>query len=441
MKRKRLIGFIATLLVFQSVNAQKYSITEAVDYALKNNKKVDNADFEIEKANQKVKQTFGIGLPNISAEGTFNHFLDIATTVAPAQAFNPFAGPDDIVELQFGTEFNMGASLTVSQLIFDGSFLVGLQTAKKFKNVSALQKQKTELDIKEAVTKAYYSVLVSSESITTLEDLLKTSQKMYDDTKIIFEEGLIEEDNLDQLNLSVLNTKNAISSAKKQLELAETMLKYEMGLDLNSTISLTSSFKEVVSQVQNVNTDTDLANNLDVQLLNTQVELNQLGVKYEKSRGLPSLGAFFSHQQNAFRNDFDFFENKPWYPTTIWGLKLSIPVWSGGQQKALVNQAKLTLKQSENELKLVEDGLSLQLKNAKTAYDNAKEAYEVQQEAVETAKKIYDRYQIKYKEGVVSSMELTQAQSQYVSSESQYIQAMYNLINTKLQLDKLSNKL
>lgn len=421
---------------------ESFSLTEAIDYALKNNKKSINADYEIEKANQKVKETRAIGLPQVNAEGNFNHFLDIATTVAPAQAFNPLAPDDAIVELQFGTEFNTSASLTVSQLLFDGSYFVGLQTSRKFKSVSQLQKKKTELEIKEGVTKAYYNVLVAKESIKVLEELLVTNQDLVTKTQVLFDEGVTDEDNLDQLKLGVLNIKNSIAASNKRLELAETMLKYEMGMSLASSIETTSELNDIVQSVSVSDiSSNEISNNIDFQLIETQIELQELNVKYEKSRSLPSLGAFFNHQQSAFRNEFDFFENKPWYPTTLWGLKLSIPIWSSGQQAALVNQAKLDLKQTENQLNMLEDGLQLQLTNAKTNFQNAIDAYELQKEAIETSKKIYDRHQIKYNEGVISSMELTQTQNQYINAQSSFISAMYEVVNARIELDKITNKL
>lgn len=430
--------------VFLGAKAQStFTIDEAIAYALKNNAKIENADLTIESARQKVKETRAIGLPQINANGQFQQFIDIATTVAPANAFNPLAPADQIVELQFGTEFNTSASVTATQLVFNGSYLVGLQTAKKFGFTSQLQKQKTEQDVKESVLKSYYGVLVSQESIATLEDLLKTTTKIFEDTKLVYEQGMIEEDNVDQLSLSVLNTKNALTSSIRQLENAKEYLKYEMGYDAKSDISVSTDFEGIVNalSVENSQAKTEIIENLDYQLLKQQMELQMLNVKYEKSRSLPNLAAFFTHQQSAFRNQFDFLDNKPWYPTTLWGLKMNIPIWSSGQSGALKQQAKIQLKQTENQLKLLESGLGVQVNVAKSNFNNAYDSYLSQKEAVSISKKIYDKYQIKFKEGVINSLELTQSQSQYLQSQTNHIKAMFDLINTKVELDKLTNNL
>lgn len=444
MKIKKYIVLALLSSVFLNVKAQNsFSIDEAIDYALKNNAKIDNANLTIESAKQKVKETRAIGLPQVNAEGQFQQMIDLATTVAPANAFNPAAPADQMVELRFGTEFNTSATLTASQLIFDGSYLVGLQTAKKYGITSQIQKKKTEQEVKESVLKAYYSVLVSQESINTLDGLLKTSNEIFEDTKKVFEQGLIEEDNVDQLSLSVLNTKNALTSAQRQLEAAKQYLKYEMGYDLNANIDVSTNFEGLINalSVENSTSKSEFTSNLDYQLLKQQIELQMLNVKYEKSRSLPNLAAFFTHQQSAFRNEFNFLANKPWYPTTLWGLKMQIPIWSSGQSGALRQQAKIELEKTENQLKLLESGLGVQINTAKVNFQNAYDSYLAQKEGVDISKKIYDRYQIKFKEGVVSSMDLTQAQSQYLQTQSNYIKAMFDLINSKVELDKLTNNL
>lgn len=444
MKMNKYIILTFLSLVFLELKAQNsFTIDEAIAYALKNNAKVENADLGIESAKQKIRETRAIGLPQINGEGSFNHFLDIATTVAPANAFNPLAPADQIIELQFGTEFNTSASVTATQLIFDGSYLVGLQTAKKYGITSQIQKKKTEQEVKESVLKAYYGVLVSQESIATLEDLLKTTTKIFEDTKKVYAQGMIEEDNVDQLSLSVLNTKNALTSSTRQLANAKEYLKFEMGYDASSDISVSTDFEGIVNalSVENSQAKTEVTGNLDYQILKQQIELQMLNVKYEKSRVLPNLAAFFTHQQSAFRNDFDFLKDKPWYPTTLWGLKMNIPIWSSGQSGALKQQAKIQLKQTENQLELLESGLGVQVNVAKSNFNNAYDSYLSQKEGVSISKKIYDKYQIKFKEGMINSLELTQAQSQYLQSQTNYIKAMFDLINTKVELDKLTNNL
>ena len=444
MKKNRIILALACMAGFSSLAQQSFSLDEAIEFASKNNASVKNAILEIESANQKVKETKAIGLPQVSAAGEFQNFLDIPITVAPANAFNPAAPADELVSLQFGTEYNAKGSLNANQLIFNGSYLVGLQTSKKYKKVSEYQKTKTIQDVKENVIKAYYGALVAEKTVATLTEISEASKSIYNQTKGLYEEGLIEEDNVTQLSLNVLTSQNSLNSAKRQLEDAKNVLKFQMGMDVNETISLSSDFDAVISSLDASQSEvsSDISQNIDFLLLNQQRELNVLNIKYEQSQYLPSLNAFFTHQQNALRNDFDLLESgKPWFPTTIWGLNLSVPIFSSGSRMALVSQAKIKLKQTENNLAQLEKGLSIQTEAAKTKYSNAFETYNTSKEAVAISKKIYNNYQIKFKEGLISSLDLSQIQTQYLSAQTQYIQSMYNLVSSKIELDKITNKL
>jgi len=444
MKKPLIIIALACLAGLNSSAQQSYSLEEAIDFATKNNASVKNAVLGIESANQKVKETRAIGLPQVSAAGEFQNFLDIPITVAPANAFNPAAPADELVSLQFGTEFNAKGSLNANQLIFNGSYLVGLQTSKKFKKVSEFQKTKTIQDVKENVIKAYYGALVAEKTVVTLTEIAATAQTIYDQTKGLFDQGLIEEDNVTQLSLNVLQAKNSLNGAKRQWDNTKNLLKFQMGMDVNESISLTSDFDAVISSLDASQSEvtSEINQNIDFLLLNQQRELNVLNVKYEQSQYLPSLNAFFTHQQNALRNDFDLLESgQPWFPTTIWGLNLSVPIFSSGSRSSKVSQAKIQLKQTENSLSQLEKGLSIQTQSAKTNYDNAFDTYTTSKEAVSISKKIYNNYQIKFKEGLITSLDLSQIQTQYLSAQTQYIQSMYNLVSAKIELDKITNKL
>lgn len=444
MKKLLILTALACAAGLSSLSQQSFSLEQAIDFATKNNASVKNAILGIESANQKVKETRAIGLPQVSAAGEFQNFLDIPITVAPANAFNPSAPADELVSLQFGTEYNAKGSINANQLIFNGSYIVGLQTSKKFKQVSQFQKTKTIQDVKENVLKAYYGALVAEKTVATLTEISSTSITIYDQTKGLFEQGLIEEDNVTQLSLNVLQAKNSLNSAKRQLENAKNLLKFQMGMDVNESISLSSDFDAVITSLDASQSEvsSEISQNIDFLLLNQQRELNVLNVKYEQSQYLPSLNAFFTHQQNALRNDFDLLESgQPWFPTTIWGLNLSVPIFSSGSRMSKVSQAKIELKQTENSLAQLEKGLSIQTQSAKTNYDNAFDTYTTSKEAVSISKKIYNNYQIKFKEGLITSLDLSQIQTQYLSSQTQYIQAMYNLVSAKIELDKITNKL
>ena len=289
-----LVLFISTISINYSQTS--FSISEAIDFSVNNNVNVKNALLGMESASQKVKETTGMGLPQVSASGQFQNFLDIPITVAPANAFNPAADPDELVELQFGTEYNTTGTLSVNQLLFSGSYIVGLQTSKTFKAVSEYQKDKSIIETKEMVMKAYYGVLIAAKTVESLKEISTTSERIYNETNAFYKEGLIEEENVIQLSLNVLNSKNALNNAERQLQNAKSVLKLQMGYDLSKDITLTSEFESVVSSLgaEASAVESDISQNIDFMLLNKQLELSKLNVKYEQSEYLPTLSAFFN---------------------------------------------------------------------------------------------------------------------------------------------------
>lgn len=440
--RNNFYAILFLLLVKSSFSQQSFTLKQAQDYALEHNQEVLNADLDLQIAEKKVWETTASGLPQISAKGELQNFIDIPTTVLPANAFNPLAPADELVGVKFGTDYNVTGTVQVSQLLFSGNYLVGLQAAKTYTSLSKQMKDKSEQDVKSSVANAYYTVLVLQENVVTLDSTLLKMKDLLNTTQILVDNKVMESTNASQLKLSVLQVENGIAKVKSQLEVAYSLLKMEMGMDLSAAISLSDTYADITTSAANyANEKFSSNNNIDYQLLETQLKLNELSLKNTKANYLPSLAAFLSHQQVAMRNDFDFFDgDKDWYPTTVWGLTLNIPIFSSGQRASQVSQAKLEVQKTENTIAQLDKGLQLQYIQFSSQYNNAKDAFETQKKAVDVAEEILNSTEIKYKEGVVSSMELTQVQNQLLQAQTDLTNAGFELIKAKLDLDKLFNK-
>ncbi len=391
MKKHIYIVFIL-LLVKSTIGQQNYTLKQAQDYAIANNQNAKNADLDIQIAEKKVWEMTASGLPQISASGEFKNFIDIPTSVLPANTFNPSAPADELVGIQFGTNYNVTGTIQVNQLLFSGNYLVGLQAAKTYTSLSQQLKDKSEQDIRSNVANAYYTVLVLEKNVQTLDSTLLKIKELYKTTQILVDNKVMESTNASQLKLSVLQVENGISRVKSQLEVSKSLLKMEMGMDLSSPITLTDLYTDITASAVNYGEEKfSTENNIDYKLLETQYKLNELSYKNTKANYLPSLAAFFSHQQNALRNDFSFFDGeKDWFPTTLWGLSLNIPIFSSGQRAAQVSQAKLEMEKTQNTLDQLSKGLTLQMIQASSSYNSAKGVYETQKTAVTVAKEILE---------------------------------------------------
>lgn len=424
------------------VAQQSFTLEEAKQYAIANHTDAKNAKLDIESNEKRTWEIIAQGLPQVSASGQFQNFIDIPTTVVPANAFDPTAPADQTVGLQFGTNFNVTGNIEVAQLIFNGNYIVGVQAIKALGSINAKMAEKTERDIRYNVAEAYNGILVLQENRRILDGTLANIQEIYASTQKLVEQEVILPMNGYQLELSVLQVQNAISSVESQLELANTFLKFQMGYDLNQDITLTDDWNTALASSDEINTLIDPKQNIDYKLVENQLELDNLNLKNTKANYLPSLSAFFSHQQNALRNDFNFFDfDQPWYPTTLWGLQLNVPIFSSGMRRAQVSQAALKADKTINTLEQVDQGLQLQIKQGQINLTLAQQKVALENKSIEVAQKVLDDTEKLYNQQTITSIDLTQAQSQLLTAQTNYTNALFELIKAKLALDKLAGNL
>jgi outer membrane protein len=444
---KMKVTLISLLLLAQIAVGQEtvttFSLAEAEEYGVNNNEKVKNALIDVEIARKKVWETTAIGLPQITAQGQFQQLLDIPVSVVDASLFNPMAEPGDVMEFRMGQEFTTSATLQASQLIFDGSYIVGLQFSKFFQKMSATSADITKNEVKAMVREAYYNVLVANENVAILDSIEIGTKQLWEETKVYFESGFVPIEESQQVEVAFNRIKASKESAKRQAKVALNLLKLQMGYDFEKPLELSASLSEVMDAVMGSNplqSDDDVLQNANYVLLDQQKTLDEYSLKNEKAAYLPSLGAFFTHSQNAFRNEFDFFANKPWYPTTIWGVSLNIPITSSGQKIARVQQAELKIEQDHNSLQNLERSLEFQELQLKASFESAIELMRIEKSNVELSKTIYENAIKRKKTGVVSALEVTQLQNQLLNAEANYIRAVMDMLGVKVQLDKLYNK-
>lgn len=444
------------LLMGQEENEppKAFSLPEAQEYAVENSYQAVNAQKDIDKAKMRVKETTAIGLPQINAEGSFQNFIDIPTQVIPDfvspavtgvlienGVLPPSAagnGEQEFIEAQFGTEYNISGGVTLSQLIFDGSYIVGLQAAKTYVELSKNAAQKTELEIRSGIVKAYGMVLIAERNQEILEKNLENLQKTLSETKALVENGFAEQQDADQIQLLIGNMRNSIASTKKQVEVSYNMLKFQMGMPIANEISLTNSLEEVVGLSQDeqlLTKEFDVENHIDYKIALTDITSKELFLRRDRTGYYPSLSAFVSLNQNYLSNDLGL-ESDFWFPNNLWGVNLQVPIFSSFMKRQKVLQSKVELEQAITQSEMVEENLKLQLQNAKASYTNALNKMNLEKENLKLAKRIRENTETKFKEGVASSLELTQAQNQELSSQANFIAAMFEVINAKSELDK-----
>ena len=417
------------------------TLEKAQKLALNENRNIQNAGYDIQIAKKKVWETTAIGLPQVSAGVDYSNMLDIPVTLMPARIFDPNAGPDDYVPLKFGQQHNGSFSFNVSQLVFSGEYIVGLQASKTYQSLSKQAMLKEQRDVIELVSKSYYGLLFTMENKNVLDSTLSDIQKTFDEISKTFKAGLIEETDVDQIQLNLLTVENALSAIQRQIIVSENILKYQIGLDISDSIIIDDSLSYIF---RNANVESvmlqrfDVSKNIDYQIIETQLKVSELSVKREKSTFLPNVSAFYSHKVNGQNNDFGFFNgNQNWYQSNVIGAGLTWQLFNSGSKIVKLQQAQLQMDKLENNKYLLEQGLLFQVDQARNKLIASYDTYLKEQKSVVLAEKIYRRALVKFTNGVVSSNELTQLNTQYFNSQSSYYKAMMDVLNAKIELDKI----
>lgn len=423
-------------------NKAQFTLNEAKDYALNNNYSVKNAYLDVEIARKQSLEATSQGLPQVSINGSFSNFINLPVQVVSANFINPNAPEGETISFRAGTDYTASGSLNASQLLFNGSYIVGLQVAKFFINYSETAVKLSQEDVLFNVIQAYQIAAVGKENLQFVDSMVIVTQQLVDEQKNYLELGLLDQETLDQLEYSVLTARNAQTSAKIQYNNALTLLKLTMGYPIGDELEIVEGTADLLTKASlKESINGGIQNNLSLELMQKQKVLSEYNLKNYKFSQYPTLSANFQHTYNAFRNDFDFFADKPWYPQTMWGLNLSIPIVSGGQKYAQIQQAKIKVMKDENNIKQLEQSLMMQEIQFQNNLLGAEQILELQEKNIELASKIYTNAIVKRDIGKVNSLEVTQKYNQLITAQSQYVGSLIEVFKAKLDIDKLYNQL
>ncbi|MFN0728260.1 TolC family protein [Polaribacter gochangensis] len=431
--------FIA--LGFSQEKTKGFSLKEAVDFAIKNNYNAKTAQNNVLAAKEKQWETTTIGLPKISAKVDYQNWLKQQVSLLPAEITGGPAGT--FVPVTFGTKQNVNAAITLNQLIFDGSYIVGLQSAKTYLNISKQAKEKTALSIREAVINAYGNVLIAEKSIEILKRNLMTLEKMLSDTKKIYKNGLTEEEDVEQLQITLTTVKSQLNNTIRLRNLGYKMLNISMGNFIDEEIVLTDNLDTLI--LENIDLSVlaktfSVTNHIDYKIAENNKEGNRLLVLLEKSKALPSLRAFVNYGYTGNSDTFSFFNSdQKWYNSSLFGVSLDIPIFSSFERRSKTRQAKFEFDNADIQLIEIKEQLNLQAATAKSDYKFSVEQYEAAKQNLELAQRIEKKQQIKFFEGVSTSFDLSQAQNQLYTQQQNYVQSMLNVIAKKAALENALN--
>jgi len=435
-----LIGLTSSSIA-QSQKSYSFSLEEAVTFAIDSNYTAINARRDIAKAIKQKWETTATGLPQISGDVAYNNNLKQPVTLLPAEITG--GPPGTFVPVIFGTQQTLNITGTLNQLIFDGSYLVGLKAATAFLNFSENAAEKTNLEVRKGVINAYGSVLLSEELVVVFEKNKKALEKNLFETRQVYENGLAEEESVEQLEITLLDIETQLSNVKRTALIARQMFNVSLGIPVGSNVTFENDLDALaVQNIQLSYLDSQLntEDNVDYKIAYNLTEQRALEMKLEKSRALPTLSAFINYGTAANSDSFTFAnDNQEWFQSSILGFRLNVPLFSSGMRSAKTQRVRIALEQAETQLEETVQNVNLQLNTAKSNYTFSIEKYENAKKNLALAERIENKNQIKFTEGLSTSFDLRQAQTQLYNVQQQYFQSMLDLINAKAEIETVLN--
>lgn len=441
-----LLGSLLLLAANLSTSAQtSFTLKEAVDYAMRNNAKAKNANIDDKIAQARVREITTIGFPKVNASyGINNNYIIQKVIIPDGSVFNPMAPPGEPIALEFQPQFGGNAIIQVNQLLFDGSYIVGLQAARVYRELSAKSNEMTQVEVAENVKKAYYGVLVNQERMLLLDATLNGLDSTLREMKAMYASGYIEKIDLDRLQVQRNNLATERDKINRFQEISVNLLKFQMGYDIAQPIELRDQLRSI--RLEESVLESQAFNPLDrpeMKLLQTQKAATQLEIRNIRAGYLPSIGLQLQRGALAGANDFDrvIDPNGSWFAYGSIGLGVNWSIFDSFTKRYKVQQKKLELQKVENNIFDFGKAVNLQANQAQIALRSAYESMKNQEMTLQLSQDVLNVARKKYAAGVGSNLEVINAESEYRQAQANYYNAVYDLLIAKVDLQKAKGQL
>ena len=441
MKRKLFITYFIVAAFYTKAQdiPESFTLQEAIDWGMEYNRTLQSASMEYQKAHKEKWKTISIGFPQINANLQYQNNLEQPVSLIPAQFFGGNEG--EFAEVVFGTKQTATGMVELNQLLFDGTYVVGVQGIRHYIETAANVLEKNQLEIKKAIITTYVNVQVAHENLKILNKNIAALENNLKETQALLNNGFVEEESVEQLRLTLSSLKVQINYTHKTVALVENVLNLLLGIDISKKIKLTETLEILVTKeiLEDKNTD-DYSNNIDLRLAENNVTSESLLYRLERAKALPSFSAFLNGMYMGNSDTFTFTQsNQKWFGSSAFGLRVRVPIFSSLGRTASSQKAKLSLLQAETQLIETKAKVYVEWQNAKNNYSLAIDNFQTAKENVALAERIERKNTTKFFEGLTGSFELRQAQVQLYQAQQNLVQSMRQLILDKTTLETITN--
>jgi len=416
-----------------------FSLSEAVEWGMNYNRTLKRATIEVQKAHKEKWKTLSIGFPQIQANLAYQNNIEQPVSLIPAQFFGGEEG--EFAEVVFGTQQTAVGMVELNQLIFDGTYVVGVQGIRHFIETAENVLEKTQIEVKKAIITSYVNAQVARESLAVLEKNAIALGKNIEEAHQLFKNGFAEEETVEQLRLTLSSLNSQIRYARKSVDLADNVFKLLLGIEITEQPQLSNSLEELTAlHLLEEKPSSSYDNNIDIRLAENEVTTNGFLYRLERAKALPSFSAFLNGSYMGNNEEFAFTEStQKWFGAAAFGFRMRIPVFSSLGRTASAQKAKLSVLQSETKLIEVKAQVFVEWQNALNSFALAKEEHATALENLSLAQRIEQKNTTKFFEGLSGSFDLRQAQLQLYRAQQNTIQCMRQVILDKTNLDTIIN--
>ena len=415
------------------------SLSEAVDYALENNLATKNARLELLISKATIKETFARGLPQINGAYNLDYNPKIPVVFLPNQPpFGDPSNPSDVIPARFGVSYSSGLGVTVSQMIFDGSFFVGLRASKTLLELTNKDLKKAEIDVVENVKKAYFGVLVNQQRIRLAGANLSRIDTLLKETTALNEAGFVEKIDVSRVQVQRNNTFTQVQRSQTALEISKQILKLQMGIPIEYEVELVETLQDLSTKEALVQLlGEEGSDRIEIEQVATQITLVGLDLKNNVSQYMPKINFIGNARRSGAGNELDRVFNKSnWFGSSLVGVSMSVPIFDGFSKAARIQKNRVQLTQLENQRSFLKESFNSELYAAKANLRNDLNILEVQEANLQLATEVYQIARIKYKEGIGSNLEVVNADASLIEAEINYLGALYDGLISKINLEK-----
>lgn len=413
------------------------TLKQCIDYALENHPSMKNSKLDVKISEAQVKETFGLGLPSVTGKVDYLRNIQVQSQFVPANAFEPLAPPDIVTPIGFGVDHYMDANLKVNQLIFDGSYLVGLKASKVYKSLSETSIELTEREVRGNVILAYVMVLLSDKYYQLALENQNSLDSLLRDTKIMYENGFAEMKDVQRLQSSVNRGKVQLIRAQNNVKTSKQLLNYQVGIDLNTDIKLAEDFAQLIegkTDVSEQTPDVDVERIPEYRMLGIQENLNELDIKNRKTGAVPNIYAFGTLGYNTGSLQFSNLGDN-WQDYSMIGVTLSWNLFTGLQRQRRIEQAQYELAKTQNDKEQLERRIKFNVIDSHTKLKNELALMQTSQQNYELAYEVFKATKIEYLEGTASNIEVVDATTEMISTQREYYTNLYNAIVAKIDME------